>query len=515
MIYPLLIRLLRQFENFPMLEILGAFLKTGSGSVVSLLLNIASVKIMAVILGPSGLGLLSLLRQIQQTALNVATAGGQTALVQGASSRKDEARQDYLRTTLLIFLVGGLIAAGSIVLFAPAIAKWVIGKSDPSSVWLIRWLALPVLISVFSGYIAGVLNVYRAIGRLAIMQSSAALGILLLAYPVALAVKSGFELAFIGLMTASVAIGAGLGIVFLWQEGWLSPILRYLTHSIQGDAVRHFFSVAGTMVITGLVATGTMLSIRALIVRQQGLSGAGIFEAAWTVSMTYVMLILSSFSTYYLPTLTITQEPQARVILIQRLLRLSTLLMIPLVTAVVTLKPLVINLLFSNEFTPALEIMRWMLIGDYFKITSWVLAFPMLAYADMKTFFWSEIVSNVGFLGIAGGMIIGLRSLQGVGISFMLLYVAYLIYTLHYARSRYHLTVDRSLVITWLLGLALILGTSWQTWSATQVNWTMAVICGGAALALSWIMLGKVDQKQLVRLVLKKATQVRSFGLRR
>lgn len=498
-----------------MREILAAFLKTGSGSAVSLLLNIISVKIMAVVVGPSGLGLLSLLRQIQQTALSVATTGGQTALVQGASSRKAEARCDYLRTVLLIFLLGGLIAACSLVLFAPVIAEEVIGKNDTKTVWLVRWLALPVLLSVFSGYIGGVLNVYRAIGRLALLQVAAALGMVVFVYPVALAARSGFELAFIGLLTVSVAINAGLGIVFLWQGDWLVPILRCLMNSVPSDAVRHFFSIAGTMVITGLVGTGTMLSIRALIVREQGLAGAGIFDAAWTVSMTYVTLVLSSFSTYYMPTLAMTQESQSRVVLMQRLLRLSTLLMIPLVSSVIALKPLVVNLLFSTEFTPALDIMRWMLIGDYFKVTSWVLAFPMLAFADMKTFFWSEIVSNIGFLGIAGVMIIGLGSVQGVGVSFLLLYLVYLIYTLYYARTRHHLTLNRNMVITWLFGLALILGISWQTWSVTQVNWTMTGICASASFALSWIMLGKENQKQLVRLGLTKAIQVTSLGLRR
>lgn len=70
-----------------MREILKVFLKSGSGSAANVLLNVAALKILARMLGPSGIGLFSLLRQILQTALTAGTLSGQTALVQGASSQ--------------------------------------------------------------------------------------------------------------------------------------------------------------------------------------------------------------------------------------------------------------------------------------------------------------------------------------------------------------------------------------------------------------------------------------------
>ncbi len=70
-----------------MREILKAFFKTASGSAANVLLTVVALKIMAAILGPPGIGLLSLLRQTQQTALTAGTLSGQTALVQGGSSQ--------------------------------------------------------------------------------------------------------------------------------------------------------------------------------------------------------------------------------------------------------------------------------------------------------------------------------------------------------------------------------------------------------------------------------------------
>jgi len=64
-----------------MREILKAFTKTVSGTAVSLVISSLSVKIIASIIGPSGMGLYSILRQIHSTTLIAATMGGQTALV--------------------------------------------------------------------------------------------------------------------------------------------------------------------------------------------------------------------------------------------------------------------------------------------------------------------------------------------------------------------------------------------------------------------------------------------------
>ena len=154
---------------------------------------------------------------------------------------------------------------------------------------------------------------------------------------------------------------------FALRAGWLRPLRRWLRDPWEREHVRHFFSIALTTLVTGFVGTGSVLAVRAMFVHYGGLPAAGIFDAAWMLSMTYVMLALGSFGTYYLPTLSGVKDPAARVALIQRFLRATIMLGIPLIVGVIVFKPLLIHLLYSEEFRPALTIIRWMLIGDYLK----------------------------------------------------------------------------------------------------------------------------------------------------
>jgi PST family polysaccharide transporter len=220
--------------------------------------------------------------------------------------------------------------------------------------------------------------------------------------------------------------------------------------------------------------------------------------------MAYVTLILTSFSTYYLPTLSQTHDPKVRQMLVYRVLRLSIFLMVPLVVMVITLKPLVVKFLYTAEFLPSLKIMRWMLIGDYFKVISWVFSFTMVAYADMRTYLWTEILWGGLMLGGAVISVLAFNSLQGIGLSFIVLYITYLGYTLYYVYSRHHLKLDRTTVVQWLIGLALVLSASAQTWNASQVNWVTAGLWLGVTLFYTWVILNNNERQKISGLILNR-----------
>lgn len=489
-----------------MREIFKAALKTGIGSMGFLLLGMLAMKIMAVVVGPSGVGLYSLLRQTMDFSNNLGTLGGGTALVQGLASRKGQARDDYLVTTFWIFLIGALSTSIVLLVFAPWIALWVFDRNDGQTTNMVRGLALPVVLLVGSTYLNGVINGFRAIGLLALLQVLGAAAAVLLVYPVSLLVEVGYPLAFIALISAPPAIGVALGTWSAVKAGWLNPLLSNLRISFHSDSLRHFFSLAGTMLVTGLATAGTVLVVRSLLVHYEGFASAGIFAAAWTLSMTYVMVVLTSFGTYYLPTLSGTGDPLDRVVLMQRVMRFATLLSLPLVTSVIVLKPLAIETLYSSEFIPALEIIRWMLIGDYLKIAAYVVAMPVLAYADMKVFFWTELLWSVGFLAFATLALSRFGSIQGLGAGFLLMYAVILAYYLHYARSRHQLPLTRATVGPWLIGLTLVVGASWYTWSDTQVHWVGALLWVGVAASLSWTSVHRSERKEMFHMLLRRKT---------
>lgn len=142
-----------------------------------------------------------------------------------------------------------------------------------------------------------------------------------------------------------------------------------------------------------------------------------------------------------------------------------------------------------------------MLIGDYLKTASWVMAMTIIAYADMKTYMWTEVSWWSAFLALSAISITGYDQMQGVGFAFMALYGLYLAYVFHYSRSRYGLTLTKRSVANWCIGLILVGISSWQTWNATSIDWITLVPWILAIFAFAWLSLLPAEREKLRKML--------------
>ena len=88
-----------------MRQLIYSVLKTGSSTLASLLSALFLTKIIAIIAGPTGIGLFSLLRQLVST-ISITGAGGQSSLVLGVSSKTGDDRDLFIRTSFWLFFWG-------------------------------------------------------------------------------------------------------------------------------------------------------------------------------------------------------------------------------------------------------------------------------------------------------------------------------------------------------------------------------------------------------------------------
>ncbi|NUM43754.1 MAG: oligosaccharide flippase family protein [Anaerolineales bacterium] len=490
-----------------MVEILSAFLKTGLGTVLNLLMGILSTKIFAVYLGPDGVGLFSLLRQTRDTFLSVTTFNGGTALIQGLAQRDETKKKQYGFVVFLIMLVSMSASVLFLLIFAPQIAENVLQRHDPEAISLIRWLSLTIILGTGVMYFNSILNGYRAIGRLALIQVVISAITFVLAYPVSRWVNEGYSIAFIGSILFSTGGGILLAFWLVQREGWL-PFTRIVRQNFTFGTFRedssYFLSFAFTTMITGLATSGTILVIRSLITAQKGLEAAGIFDVAWTLSMMYITIALSSFGTYYLPTFAQSKNNEQRRELIDKILRLTLLIIVPIIVGVLLFKPIVIQLLYTDEFLSSLNILRWMLIADYFKATSWVFGVTITASADKKTLLTTELLWNGGFLSLSVISLSIFNSVELIGIAFGIPYILYLLYNMFYAHKRFGYVVSKIMMLRWLLGAGIILTVSVLTWTDTKMNW-WAVLIGFIFISLYFsVSLNRSDYTNFVGYVRKK-----------
>ena len=418
-------------------------------------------KLLALTLGAAGVGLFGLLRQLLQNLTLIGSVNGQTALVQGLASRPEPtAKLRYSGTVLCIqgFTVAS-VAIG-ILLLAPWLGPWLIPHRQ--AVALLRWLALAMSVTVAQAHAIGLLNGHRLTTDYLQVQVLGALMVVALAMPMARLVREGLSLGLLVLMLVGPSTAVVLATVWKGRKGgWLLRLSELRIDRRDGSA---FFRMSAGPLLTGLIATGTQFFMSWMVARQLGLAEAGQFWTAWTLSMAYVTLVLGSLGTYYLPSLSGIADHEERRALIRAYLDLALLFMPLLVALFVVFKPWIILGLFSPDLLPALKVMRWMLVGDLFKGISWVLAFPMLAFGEMKWYFWMEAAFSLGMAGAMWAWLASGGSIEGLGVLFLVSYVLYLCVMVYYIRIRHGFAGSRSEIARFLCGFAVVLGLTASTW---------------------------------------------------
>lgn len=485
-----------------MLNIIKAFIKTGLGSVGTIFFGIMSTKIFALTLGTDGIGLLSILRQFRQTGFSLAGMSGESALVQGISSNHDVKRIEYIKSIFLLFLITSFFISVIIFYFAQRISILLFNSSSINDIFLVRLMIIPVILFVFVAYFRSVLNGYKALGYLAITGVISSAATALLSYPVSYFINQGFDHAFILMMIISSSSSILIALMFLHKSGWLFGMFSRLT--IKKWALTHFYIIAISMMITGFVHSGTLLLVKGWIVQQWDISSVGLFDASWTISMIYIGLITKSLSTYYLPALSEIKDETEKVLFIRKVFRIVILCLVPSVVFVISIKGLLIGLLYSSEFKEASLIMRWMLIGDYFKVSSWVLTFPMIAYANMKIFVISGLIWWLLF-GISNYFIIFIfNSLEGIGLIYLILYAIYFIFSIVYIKKYHKYTFSSGIILQWLIGLAIIIVASISTWLSAGISWVQLFSLCSIVFVYTWYSITKNEKKIMLKILRRK-----------
>ena len=164
--------------------------------------------------------------------------------------------------------------------------------------------------------------------------------------------------------------------------------------------LKHFLSI---VVGTTLVGVGTMLlslAVKALILNEYGIHYVGIFDSAYTIAVSYILVIMSAVGTFLIPELFRDIDKPKRTLLLKQ----SFGLLIPLFSIVAltvsVFSHFFIEILYSDEYVKdGSNLLRYLLFGDLFKILSWVLIAQIMAHKNIIHFVVVSYIWNFLFFG--------------------------------------------------------------------------------------------------------------------
>ncbi|MDP1612370.1 MAG: O-antigen translocase [Sulfuritalea sp.] len=444
-------------------QILRSSAIIGGASVINVLVGLLRIKVAAVLLGPAGIGLIGLLTSLAGTAAAVAGLGFGTVgtrQIAEAAGRDDAATMAAARRALFWgTLVLALLGAAVFWALRSALAVRVLG--DGALAGEVGWLALVVALTVAAASQSALLNGMRRIGDLARVSVLSALLSTLLGVGALLLWGRGGLMAFV---IAAPLASFLLGHVYVARLPKVQTLRTPML--VLAGQWRTLVTLGAAFMVAGLAASVGQLLVRTLVQRQLGGDALGYFQAASTISVTYIGFVLAAMGTDYYPRLTAAIHDHAAVNrLVNEQTEVAMLLAGPVVLAMIGVAPWVIELLYSKSFHPAADVLRWMILGDILKVASWPLGFIILAAGNGRTFMGTEALAVFVFV-LLTWVGLPLMGVMAAGLAFIGMYAVLLpvVYWLARRKTGFRWAPMAWRQFAWLMlaAMALLLAAEWS-----------------------------------------------------
>jgi enterobacterial common antigen flippase len=161
-----------------------------------------------------------------------------------------------------------------------------------------------------------------------------------------------------------------------------------------------------------------------LILHELGRDEVGFYRISSLIAVAYLGFLTGAMAQDYFPRLSALQTDSEVKEVMNRQHQLVMSLCVPVILGALWLAPLLVPLLTSPAFTPSIRVLEWQLVGDVLKLSSWVMAFVVLARAGSAWFLLTELVAGVTSL-FASLWAMRVFGLPGLGIAYVITYAGY------------------------------------------------------------------------------------------
>lgn len=376
-------------------------------------------KVVAILLGPAGVGLVGLYQSALGLVGIVAGLGiGQSAVREVAEAHGTGDKERVGRTIRVMRRTcwfSGLLGAGLTAALAWPISLWTFGSTD--RVWAIALLGLTLLMGSISAGQNALIQGMRRIGDIARIQILSAIA------GTSVSVGLYAWLGERGIVPALLLFAA----VHLGISWWFARRVALPTAAITwpetAKHARRFISLGLAFMWGGLAGAGVAWVTRVWILRDFGMDANGIYQAAWVTSGLFAGFILRAMGMDFYPRLTaVAQDNQEVNRLVNEQTEVGMLLALPGLLGTLVFAPWIIRAFYTAQFLESAVLLPWFVLGIFGRVVSWPLGFIPPAKGAARWFAATETV----FSGIELALVwVGLRwfGLVGAAAASAVLYV--------------------------------------------------------------------------------------------
>lgn len=427
----------------------------GFVTIVTIIVQVIQNKVVAVLLGPEGLGTIG----IFQNSANMIRSGAGLGVSESAVRDISEAHasNDKERFSKIISITRTVVlftaALGTVITVAlsPCLSDWTFNSPD-YIVWYIL-LSFTVAFKILSDGQLAILKGMRQLKRLA--KATIIGSVLGLITAVPLYFLFGNDGIVPSLIVTALAS--------FWASNYYVSKIDYTKTRFK---LKQVFCEASMMIKMGValmlvsfICLLFNLIISAYIAHNGSLADVGYFQAGALIITGYFGVIITSMRTDYYPRISaIHNDNEALKDEFNKQSETGLILVFPCAILFIYLSSIFVRVLYDSGFAPANDYLDYAFVGTLITIVSNCLALILLAKRTAKIFLWSVVIQRIILLAVFI-YLYNLWGLKGLGLAMIYLGVQHLVVLTVIVYWKYKITMHRRVIFL----LFLVIGTTLLT----------------------------------------------------
>jgi PST family polysaccharide transporter len=405
-------------QSFDQKKSYGQILKSttliGGSSLVAVLLKIIQTKAVAVLLGPAGVGLIGLYGSITGIVGQITNIGirnsGVRQIAEAAGSGDDQRIAQTTITLRCVAIILGFVGMLVVLIFRNTICIITFGNTDHATALSI--ISVTLLFGAISGGQAALIQGLRRIEDLGKLNILGALFGTITSIPF-IYFWDEFGIAFFMVTVSATGI-----MTSWWYARKISIVKIHMSLKEISKEAKALLRLGIVFMVSGIMGLGTLYFIGVIVVRQLGIDAAGLFQASSAIASVYVSFIMKAMGADFYPRLTaMANDDIACNQMVNEQVEVGLLIAIPGILATITFAPYIVQIFYSERFSPTINILRWEILGILLQVASWPMGFILPAKGRAKIYFYTELSSNLIYIGFVF-VLLKYFGLPGTGMAF-------------------------------------------------------------------------------------------------
>lgn len=399
---------------------------------LNVLIGLVRTKFVAILLGPSGMGLASLFNTTVGFVSQATNLGLPISAVRQMSELYDRGDQEAINHfvkvirgwSLLTALVGMLVC----VAIGPFLSQTTFAWGDHSLHFML--LSPAVGMMAITGGETAILKGMRKLGAIAIIQVLAVVAALAISVPVYYVFGES------GIVPVIVMMAFATMVLTLKQSLKLIPLQLRGAKGMLGEGME-MVRLGVAFTLAAVIGTASEMLIRSYLNVTGDLDILGLYNAGYMLTITYAGMVFSAMEADYYPRLSAVQHDiEATNETVNRQMKVSLLLISPMLAALIIALPLLVPMLFSGKFLPVVGMAQVAALAMYMKVLTLPVAYITLARGYSLSYLFLESCYFVVFVVL---IIVGYQywGLFGTGLAITLAHVFEYLLVNGYAYKKY------------------------------------------------------------------------------